>query len=297
MRTDEDPTRAMPTSALTLVRGREQHLRFLLEGLTHQDRRPDELVIAWMQDERPSDFADLPFSICHIHVPGTDLPLAEARNRAAEAATGDCLVFLDVDCIPSPGLVDAYQQAVAQADGLFLGEVFYLSRGALDHGLDFERLDRTGVPHPSKPTMPSRGMEPEPDHGQLWGLSFALRRETYFAVGGMDAGFSGYGGEETDFAERLAKADVPFFWVAGARAYHQHHPVHVPPLNHFEAILRNAQRFYDRHRRWCMEYWLGQMTEAGFINWSPERDAITILAVPTPGEIDAARQPDDRRFS
>ena len=287
----------MTTSVLTLVRGREMHLRFLLEGLARQDHRPDELVVAWMQTERPSDFGDLPFLIRHIHVPGPALPLAEARNRAAEASTGDLLVFLDVDCIPSPGLVHAYEQAAVQADGLFLSEVLYLPSGALDDGLDFIQLDRLGVPHPSKPAMPCRGLEPEPDHGQLWGLSFALSRETYFGIGGMDAGFCGYGGEETDFAARLSEAHVPFFRVADARAYHQHHPVHVPPLNHFGSILRNAQRFYDRHRSWCMEYWLGQMTEAGFIDWSPECDAITILAAPTPGEIDAARQPDDRRFS
>ena len=287
----------MSTSVLTLVRSRITHLRFLLEGLARQKYLPDELVVAWMQDERPTDFADYGFPIRHIHVPGADLPLAEARNRAAETATGDCLIFLDVDCIPSPGLVRAYRQALAQTEGLFFGEVLYLPGGALHGGLDFERLDRVGMPHPSKPAMPRQGLAREPDRGQLWGLSFALRRESYFEIGGMDAGFSGYGGEETDFAARLAEADVPFFRVAGARAYHQHHPVHVPPLNHFGSIIRNAQRFHDRHRRWCMEYWLGQIAQAGFIDWSPERDAITILADPTPEEIDAARQPDDRRFS
>lgn len=284
-------------SVLTLVRGRDSHFRFLLEGLARQDRMPDELVIAWMQDERPPHTASLPFPVRHLHVPGSALPLAAARNRAAEAATGDLLVFLDVDCIPAPGLIDAYVEAARQTHGLFLGEVLYLAGGALDDGLDFDRLDRVGVPHPSKPAMPSRGLMPEPDHGQLWGLSFALRRGTYDAVGGMDAGYCGYGGEETDFGARLAEAGVPFFWVAGARAYHQHHAVHVPPLNHFGSILQNAKRFRDRHGRWCMDYWLTQMTAAGFIDWAPERTDISILKHPTSNDIAAARQPDDRRFS
>ncbi|GAA3272456.1 glycosyltransferase [Sphingomonas yabuuchiae] len=35
-------------------------------------------------------------------VSGPRLPLATARNAAAEAAVGDKLVFLDMDCIPTP---------------------------------------------------------------------------------------------------------------------------------------------------------------------------------------------------
>ena len=287
----------MKISVLTLVRHRERHLRFLLEGLASQNSSPVELVVAWMQDNRPSDLPELPFPVRHLHVAGSELPLAEARNRAAEAATGDLLVFLDVDCIPSPGLLKAYVQAAEQTRGLFLGEVLYLPGGALDQGLDFAQLDRVGLPHPSKPAIPVRGLKAELDHGQLWGLSFALHREIYTAIGGMDVEFTGYGGEETDFAVRLAEAGVMFFWVAGARAYHQHHSVHVPPLNHFASIIRNARLFHKRHGRWCMDYWLGQMTEAGFIDWSPDRVELALIRCPTLSDIEAARQPDERRFS
>ena len=294
--TDASP--ATPTtSVLTLVRGRERQLRFLLQGLAQQKVQPGELVIAWMQDDRPTNLVDVPFPVRHIKVPGVTLPLAAARNRAAEAATGEVLVFLDVDCIPSPGVVGAYANAARETHGLFLGEVFYLPGGALRHGLDFHDLDRVGVPHPSKPELPLQGVRREPDPGQLWGLSFALRQTTYRAVGGMDEGFDGYGAEETDFAARLAGADVPFYWVAGARAYHQHHAVHVPPLNHFASIVRNATRFHQRHGRWCMDYWLGQMRDGGFIDWAPDRDTIDILKHPGPADVEAARQPDHRRFS
>ncbi len=289
--------KTVTTSVLTLVRDREPHLRHLMEGLARQHMMPGELVIAWMQDDRPSKLPEMPFPVRHISVPGEALPLAAARNRAAETATGEVLVFLDVDCIPSPGVVSAYALAARATDGLFLGEVLYLPGDALQNGMDFVALDHMGVPHPSKPSMPCQGLRPEPDHGQLWGLSFALRQKTYAAIGGMDEGFDGYGGEETDFAARLAGANVPFFWVAGARAYHQHHAVHIPPLNHFASILCNAKRFHDRHGRWCMDYWLGQMRDAGFIDWTPDRDTIDILKHPAPADIEAARQPDDRRFS
>ncbi|KMO13168.1 sugar transferase [Methylobacterium platani JCM 14648] len=274
---------------LTLVRGRDDRLRHLMRGLRRQSARPRELVIAWMQPEPAPDLPDPGCPVRHLHVPGEPMPLAAARNRAAAAAEGDLLIFLDVDCIPGPGLVAAYAQAAATRDGLFLGEVLYLPPGAAHH--DETVLDRLGRAHPARPPVPQAGLRPEPDAGQLWGLSFALPARAWRAVGGMDEAFAGYGGEETDLAARLGASGLPAFWVGGARAYHQHHPVHVPPLQHFEPILANAARFRERHGRWCMTYWLGQFRDAGLIAWDEGADAIRLLRSPTPPEIAASLRP------
>ncbi|KNY20712.1 sugar transferase [Methylobacterium sp. ARG-1] len=278
---------------LTLVRGRAASLRNLMHGLARQSARPGELVIAWMQPEPAADLPDPGCPVRHVHVPGEPMPLAAARNRAAEAAAGDLLIFLDVDCIPASGLVGAY--AAAGAEGLLLGEVLYLppeAGPALDAlALDDAALDRLGRPHPARPPVPETGLRREPDPGQLWGLSFALPARAWRAVGGMDEGFTGYGGEETDFAARLAATGLPTDWVAGARAYHQHHPVHVPPLQHFAPILANAARFRARHGRWCMTYWLDQFRAAGLIEWDDAAPAIRLIRPPTAPEIAASRRP------
>ena len=278
----------VPASVLTLVRGRVDRLRHLMHGLARQSVAPRELVIAWMQPERAADLPDPGCPVRHCHVPGEPMPLAAARNRAAEAASGDLLVFLDVDCIPSPGLVAAYAEAAKIERGLFLGEVLYLPPGVTDPAA----LDRLGRVHPARPPVPESGLRREPDAGQLWGLSFALPAEAWRVVGGMDEAYVGYGGEETDLAARLAESGLPTFWVAGARAYHQHHPVHVPPLQHFSAILANAARFHARHGRWCMTYWLGQFRAAGLIVWDETAPAIRLLRHPEPLEIAAALRPD-----
>lgn len=287
--------RAAGVSVLTLVRGRDAHLRNLMLGLAGQTMPPLELVIAWMQPEPALDLPDAGCPVRHLHVPGEPMPLAAARNRAAAAARGERLIFLDVDCIPSPGLVAAY--AGAEGEGLLLGEVLYLPEGAIGPHLDCAALDRVGRVHPAKPSIPASGLRREPEAKELWGLSFALPARAYAKIGGMDEGYVGYGGEETDFAVRLAASGVPTDWIAGARAYHQHHPVHVPPLPHFDSILRNAARFHARHGTWCMEYWLGQFRDAGLIGWDANAPAIRRLRAPSPAEIAAARRPGTCLFS
>ncbi len=141
-------------SVLTLVRGRADRLRNLMQGLARQTLAPRELVIAWMQSERAPDLPDPGCPIRHLHVPGEPMPLAAARNRAAEAACAELLVFLDVDCIPSPTLTDAYARAGATTQGLLLGEVLYLPPGAGTGDCKPAVLDRLGRAHPARPALP-----------------------------------------------------------------------------------------------------------------------------------------------
>nr|WP_245197579.1 galactosyltransferase-related protein [Jiella mangrovi] len=282
---------------MTLIRNRRFQLLNLLKGLAAQNRKPDELVIACMQAVEEPDLPEIGVPIRQLLVPGEALPLARARNVAAREAKGETLVFLDIDCIASPPLIERFEAACQGREGLFLGEVLYLPGGAVTDPLDFDTLDALGVPHPSKPPMPLRGLRREPETGEFWGLSFALKKLVWDRLGGMDESFVGYGGEETDLAARLDPAGVPLYWTAGARAYHQHHVVHMPPLQHFDAIIANARRFHAKHGRWCMDYWLGQFAERGLIAWSSKAETLTALRSPTSAEIVAARQPETVRFS
>ncbi len=271
-------------SVCTLVRGRTAHLARLLEGIAAQTRRPDEVVIAYMQPDAPTGLPDPGVPVRAVFVHGDPMPLARARNEAAATARGDTLIFLDVDCVPAPSLVARYAEVLAAAPGVYLGEVRYLPAGATP-----DRFDAVARRHPAKPALAGDEVRPVPSHGELWGLSFALPRSAWDAAGGMDEGYVGYGGEETDFAWRLAAAGVPMAWVGGAIAWHQHHAVHIPPLHQFDHILRNATRFRARWGRWCMDYWLGQFAAAGLIDWSPEADAIVVRREPTGAEIAGSR--------
>ncbi|GHC30329.1 glycosyl transferase family A [Kushneria pakistanensis] len=299
----------MKLSVLTLVRHRRDHLVNLMRSLEAQQQRPDELVIAWMQSTRECDLPETSFPVQHVMVEGDALPLARARNAAVEAASFEALVFLDVDCIASPGLIKRYHEALQTKAALYIGEVHYLPADAVryrgDHDsknghdggdMDLERLTQLGERHPARPALSPHEMRHEADHGQLWGLSFALMRTDHWRAGGMDEGYVGYGGEETDYAWRLAAAEIPLYWLGGALAWHQHHPLHAPPYPHLEAIVANARRFHARWGHWCMDYWLGQFRDAGVIDWSPEADDIKVLRAPTEQEIDDARLPSSARY-
>ena len=75
----------------------------------------------------------------------------------------------------------------------------------------------------------------------------------------------GYGGEDTDFGRTALAAGVGLGWVGAARAFHQHHPVSSPPVEHLDAILRNGRLYHRRWGRWPMTGWLEAFEEQGLV--------------------------------
>jgi N-acetylglucosaminyl-diphospho-decaprenol L-rhamnosyltransferase len=279
-------------SVLTLTtQNRAAQLRNLLVGIRQSGVQPGEVVVAVMAGSRPAGLPDLPVPVRVVEVPGAleSLPLGAARNAAARKAAGDRLVFLDVDCIPGRDLIGRYGKALETFDGVVMGQVRYLPPGVTHNGWSESELRVRGELHPRQPIPPRTGLREEPDPGQFWSLSFAVRRDTLLdRIGGFDEGYTGYGGEDADFAARTQRAGVPLAWVAGARAYHQYHPICDPPLNHLHDVCRNARRFHARWGRWPMQDWLAALSEGGWIRWSADRASLEILRAPTAQEIDAA---------
>ncbi|MDE9366457.1 galactosyltransferase-related protein [Luteipulveratus sp. YIM 133132] len=259
---------------VTIAHGRHDHLTQLMRGSRRSTRPPDVLVVVAMGDPQVRDVVRREAGALRTHVVDLpadlpDLPLAAARNAGVAAARelgATILVLLDVDCIPGPSLLQRYTDVVAQAGGpvVLAGEVDYLPpRG--DGEYDHARLAQLGRPHPSRPALRSDELRTEPDLRMFWSLSFALSAQTWDSVGGFDERYEGYGGEDTDFGQRLGRASVPLVRLGGARAYHQHHPVSKPPVEHAAAIVRNANLFHQIWGWFPMTGWLDDLAGLGLV--------------------------------
>nr|WP_301288633.1 MULTISPECIES: glycosyltransferase [Methylorubrum] len=279
-------------SVVTLNKGRDAHLARLIEGLA-RGPAPAECVVVQMAPA-PEPLPATPFPLRQVNFPSAGLPLAAARNAGRAAASGDILVFLDVDCIPSAGLVPALAAAARAHDGLVCGPIRYLPAGAVQDGWREADLLQAGLLHPAR-TFPASGVAETKNPGLFWSLAFAVRASTYDRLGGFDEGYDGYGAEDTDLAFRAAEIGVPVLLAGAPPAFHQHHLSCDPPLQHFADIVRNARRFRARHGLWPMDGWLDAFARLGLIGASREPD-ITLLRGPSPEEIAAARVPPERPF-
>ena len=281
-------------AVVTIVHGRHEHLERQLWGLRRQARPADVHVVVAMADPAVQSIVASAPGARETPVPAVELtdghlPLAAARNLGVTAALdagAEHLVLLDVDCIPSPTLVQRYAASLdalpaelprRPADDashmgphvpgtdpcVLAGEVAYLPPAP--QGRDYRELDLTALapPHPARPTLAADEVRLADDLTLFWSLSFAITARAWERVGGFDEGYVGYGGEDTDFAQRLGTAGGRLVWVGGAVAFHQHHPTSSPPVQHVHDVVANANRFARRWGWWPMKGWLEAFAEQG----------------------------------
>ena len=250
-------------AVVTVVHGRHDHLALQQASIDRSTRGPDEHVVIAMDD------VELMRSGIARADTGTTphgLPLARARNLGARHALdlrADVLVFLDVDCLVAPGLVDAYIRAVTEEPGtVWSGPVTYLPPPP-PAGYDLDTLVEHDDPHPARPAPPVgarlRGADPD----LFWSLSFACSASAWTRTGGFCEAYAGYGGEDTDFGRLIGSAGLDLGWAGSARAFHQWHPVSRPPVEHVADIVRNAELFGSRWGEVAMLGWLRAFEERG----------------------------------
>jgi N-acetylglucosaminyl-diphospho-decaprenol L-rhamnosyltransferase len=263
---------------VTAVRGRTSHLRNQLTGLSHSTIRADRHVLVAIDDDdvaRTVPAGDPRTVVVPFHATGRRIPMAAARNLGARAAIDDgaeLLIFLDVDCIPAPDMIDGYRRAAAHPDhreALLCGPVTYLPAPG-PGGYDLTRLHERTDPHPARPCPAGDDVLAGTDYELFWSLSFAVTTPVWQRIGGFCTQYSGYGGEDTDFGQQAAARDVALRWVGGAHAYHQHHPVSDPPVEHLHDIVANAIVFHGRWGWWPMRGWLDAFEARGLIDVEPD---------------------------
>jgi GT2 family glycosyltransferase len=261
-----------PTVAVvTLARDRRDHLSRQRRAMADQTRRPDRYVVVDLGGDPIEHDGDA--EIVSMPTSGA-LPLAAARNTGASVADADVTIFLDVDCVPAPTLVADYADRIGEGDAIVCGPVGYLptiAEAAFWNGdgtVAVETLRclatyQDGRPRPGDPPQRSPRWE------LLWSLSFAIDRRSWKCIGGFDERYVGYGAEDTDFAWRARDAGVALVFTGAAEAFHQHHAVSSPPIEHLHDIVHNSTTFHDTWGEWPMVGWLTRFSDMGVIDWSP----------------------------
>lgn len=267
----------MKTAIVTAVHGRASHLRNQLEGLGHSDVQVDRHVLVAIDDDeviRAVRGRDRRSTVVPLHSGSPQIPMASARNLGARVAIdggAELLIFLDVDCIPAPGMVGHYVQAAmnpTHAGALLCGPVTYLPAPG-PAGYDLELLSGFTNPHPARPAPKSGVTVAGAEYELFWSLSFAVATSVWHRIGGFCTDYTGYGGEDTDYAQKAAAECVELRWVGGAHAFHQFHPISDPPTEHLQDIVMNANTFHRRWGWWPMQGWLDAFEAKGLISRDP----------------------------
>ena len=253
---------------VTIAHRRHEHLFRQIRSLANGIRRPDHVVVA-MGDPAlaSSSFGHERTTVVSMDADPKSLPLAAARNLGAQEAIArgaETIIFLDVDCLAGPGLVYGYDRVVARFPGsIWSGPVTYLPPR-----LSEEQLSRPWElddPHPARPAPAPGEILHGADPDLFWSLSFGVDRHAWLRSGGFCEEYVGYGGEDTDFAQRASRSGLTLGWVGDARAYHQHHHTQQPPVEHLHDIVRNAAIFHERWGRWPMLGWLEAFESMGLV--------------------------------
>ncbi len=117
---------------------------------------------------------------------------AANRNHGAAHATGEWLVFLDDDCLPSAGWLAAYARALQSTPKALVLEGKTIAPRKRERFLETAPINEAG--------------------GHLWACNFAIRRDFFEEIGGFDTRFPHAAMEDSELHKRIQAriGTVPF---------------------------------------------------------------------------------------
>jgi len=220
---------AEPISVIVATYNRPDALDAVLRSLLHQSDPDFEVLIAddgsteatrgLIEEWKPRFRGRL----AHVWQPDDGFRLAEIRNRAILAATGDYCIFLDGDCIARKNFV-ATHRALAQPGWFVTGNRLLMSHALSERILrekltpenwalgDWWRARRAGeikrlAPLVVLPLGPLRRRRARDWRGAQ-GCNLGIRRSDIIAVDGFEGAFKSWGREDSDLLIRLMRAGV-----------------------------------------------------------------------------------------
>jgi GT2 family glycosyltransferase len=191
---EKDP--AIKLSVIIPVHDGGDELRLCMEALEASTRTPDEIIVADDASTDGSGQLARRHSAQVVTLEGTSHGPAFARNRGAEKARGDILVFLDADVAIHPDALARMEQYLIEHPEI----------AALFGSYDAD---------PRAPGLVSRyknllhhyvHQHSRREASTFWGACGAVRREVFVTLGGFDEGYARPKIEDIELGVRLRRA-------------------------------------------------------------------------------------------
>jgi GT2 family glycosyltransferase len=230
------------------TRNRAAQLRRTIEALDSQgDASTPILVVdqsdakdAWLGERERSDPR-----LTVIRDPGRGL--SRARNIGWRSAAGEWLIYLDDDCLPEPGWLDALEDAIRdRVDADYVScEIAELERP----GEDYKSYSVFSVPEPKR--LEGRWTQPS---SLGYGACYAVRRAAVERLGGWDerlgAGVPDFpASDDMDFNFRLMRSGGVAYLTPRGRVLHDQwrDPADLPA--HYRGYMAGACGYAMKHMR------------------------------------------------
>lgn len=232
-------------------------------GRGHERRRNAHIVLHWLESAgirtvvaEHADHADpdlrLPANAGHVFIPanGSDFSKAIACNAGFRIAQSPRIALVDADTLMP---ADTFLECAASLEDFDVIRPF----GRLVE-LDESTTEAiaAGAAFPDAPPG-ERDDDRTGEQIPLCGGLVIMRSQAYEAVGGMDEGFIGWGGEDDALSVALARREFRCGILDSAAAFHLAHPRTVES--------RYGHEHYDANReraRWWHEASVEELTSA-----------------------------------
>lgn len=203
-------------SIITATYKRPAEVKEFLESLVLQKNKNFEIIIADGSPDNSiapvvNEFKNK-LNIKYIYQ--YNLPVSNARNKAAEIAKGEYLIFLDSDCI----IPDNYLNIVKQYIKTYKCDAF----GGTDDAMDNFTPLQKAINYTMTSFLSSGGIRGKKTHiGKFYprGFNMGVKKNIFLKEGG----FSEYlvCGEDIDLSIRLSKKNYKISLISDAIVYHK----------------------------------------------------------------------------
>lgn len=176
----------------------------------------------------------------HIIHRGENGGFAAACNTGAHSARGDTLIFLNNDARPEPSWLEPLVAEARDSGGIAGSLLLNLDGSVQAAGLWWDAREGQW-----RNSTDFRGQIAPYDVPAIMGACFAIRRDTYWRLGGLDEGFRS-GGEDVDLCLRARALGLPVRLVPASRVRHAEGTTRFALPDARERVSHNLARLRER---------------------------------------------------